>query len=166
MDGLGYGVELYNGHHEIHHCYFDYDRHSIAGFGRSGNGYDAYKNVVGPNHIGHAFDMHALRQNVDSEDTWIAGTRIEVRNNHFEYTRAMQGYDDEAFKIRGYPEDLCLLEGNNFRHDGPPTTEGGEDGDAYLQTNTDGWTNFETRDNNFGVDTTFEVPDRYKPENY
>lgn len=166
MKGLGYGLELFNGFHDIHHCYFDYDRHSIAGFGRPENGFDAHHNVVGPNHLSHAFDMHALRQNVSSEDSWVAGGRTIVRENHFDFTHAISGYPQEAFKIRGIPDDVCEIYENEFQHDTEPTPPT-ENGDAYHQTNAgDDWANLEAHDNEFGVSRTFHVPELYRPENY
>lgn len=64
MDHLGYPMDLLNGEHLIEWNHFDHNRHSIAGFGYWTNGYEARFNVVGPNAIMHAFDMHNLGENL------------------------------------------------------------------------------------------------------
>lgn len=101
MEHLGYPMDLYNGLHLIEWNYFDYNRHSIAGFGHPENGYEARFNVVGPHAILHSFDMHYLGGNIDSlgrsEKGMVAGKFTNIHHNVFELT------DYAAFSIDGYP---------------------------------------------------------------
>jgi hypothetical protein len=96
MEHLGYPMDLYNGEHLIEWNYFDYNRHSIAGFGRRNNGYEARFNVVGPHAISHAFDMHYLGENTGTT-TNVAGKYVNVHHNVFGLT------SHSAFSIQGYP---------------------------------------------------------------
>ncbi|WP_248911064.1 hypothetical protein [Halocatena marina] len=102
MNRLGYPMDLYNGQHLIEWNYFDYNRHSIAGFGYPNNGYEARFNVVGPNAIQHAFDMHYLGENRDdlgrSKQGMVAGKYVNVHHNVFELT------SNSAFSIQGIPK--------------------------------------------------------------
>jgi hypothetical protein len=100
MEHLGYPMDLYNGEHLIEWNYFDYNRHSIAGFGRRKNGYEARFNVVGPHSIQHAFDMHYLGENLGTSNR-MAGTFTNVHHNVFELT------SDSAFSIQGRPRQYA-----------------------------------------------------------
>ncbi len=107
-NGLGYGVCLDVATAEISHNLFDFNRHSIAATGRPGCSYSAHDNVELGTSLSHCFDMHGGRDRKDGTD--IAGSLIEIRNNTF---RAPQ----TPIKIRGVPEERCLVEGNWFvRH--------------------------------------------------
>lgn len=103
MNHLGYPIELYNGLHLIEWNYFDYNRHSISGFGYEENGYEARFNVVGSHAIQHAFDMHNLGENLDglsrrSGRGRSGGKFVNVHHNVFELT------SHSAFSIQGQPE--------------------------------------------------------------
>lgn len=121
MAHLGYPMDLYNGEHLIEWNYFDHNRHSIAGFGYPTNGYEARFNVVGPNAILHAFDMHNLGENLprlrepdlgrvsngksegrpsqrNIEKNEQGGKYINIHHNVFELT------SHPAFSVQGIPE--------------------------------------------------------------
>jgi hypothetical protein len=98
MNHLGYPMDLQNGKHLIEWNYFDYNRHSIAGYGPRQNAYEARFNVVGPNAIQHAFDMHYLGENIDSlgrsRRGSMAGQYVNIHHNIFELT------SNSAFSIQ------------------------------------------------------------------
>jgi hypothetical protein len=100
MEHLGYPMDLYNGAHLIEWNYFDYNRHSIAGFGRRKNGYEARFNIVGPHSISHAFDMHYLGENLGTSSR-VAGKYVNVHHNVFELT------SHSAFSIQGSPRQYA-----------------------------------------------------------
>ncbi len=109
MNHLGYPVELYNGVHLIEWNTFDHNRHSIAGFGYWTNGYEARYNLVGPNAILHAFDMHHLGENLDhvSESKGMRGGKfVNIHHNVFTLT------DHAAFSIQGYPKQFARFANN------------------------------------------------------
>lgn len=156
MEGLGYGVELYNGFHQIHHNYFDRCRHAIAGFGYPENGFRARFNVVGPEPLSHAFDMHALEESVSGGGD-VAGDTVRVVANLFQFTEDIAGRGQEAIAIRGVPENECYIRGNFFEHDGPPDAPGSH-GDAFRQQRVDSWTNLRHEENEYRTSLTFEPP--------
>ena len=96
MEHLGYPMDLQNGLHLIEWNYFDANRHSIAGFGHPENGYEARFNVVGPQSMSHAFDMHYLGENMGTNNK-VAGKFVNIHHNVFELT------SNSAFSIQGYP---------------------------------------------------------------
>jgi hypothetical protein len=100
MEHLGYPMDLYNGLHLIEWNYFDYNRHSIAGFGRRKNGYEARFNVVGPHAVSHAFDMHYLGENLGTSSR-VAGKYVNVHHNVFELT------SHSVFSIQGRPRQYA-----------------------------------------------------------
>lgn len=124
MNHLGYPMELYNGLHLIEWNYFDYNRHSIAGFGYPTNGYEARFNVVGPHAILHAFDMHYLGENLKhlgrSGLGMAGGAFVNIHHNVFELTSY------PAFSIQGIPRQYARF-CNNWcaeSKDGPPGDSG------------------------------------------
>ncbi len=110
-NGLGYGIS-HNTASSIIECnLFDWNRHSIAGTGRTPSGYIARNNIELGTSLSHCFDMHGGRDRGDGTD--IAGTRIEIYNNTFRAPKL-------PVKIRGVPEDVCLVHHNWFvEHDDP-----------------------------------------------
>ncbi|HJN18877.1 MAG TPA: right-handed parallel beta-helix repeat-containing protein, partial [Armatimonadota bacterium] len=109
--GLGYGVCIDTGTSAIEFNIFDWNRHSIAGTGRSGGGYVARHNVELGVSLSHCFDMHGGRDRGDG--TNVAGTSIEISNNTFRAPVA-------PIVIRGEPEDACQVHHNWFpMHAGP-----------------------------------------------
>ena len=110
-NGLGYGVSHDVARSLIERNSFDFNRHSIAGTGRSGSGYVARHNVELGDSLSHCFDMHGGSDRKDGTET--AGDSMEVTRNTF---RAPQA----AFVLRGECESKTLLEGNWFAgHDSP-----------------------------------------------
>lgn len=110
-NGLGYGVCLNTASALIERNLFDFNRHSIAGTGRPGCGYEARHNVELGTSLSHCFDMHGGRDRKDGTD--IAGTKILIHHNTF---RAPQ----TPVVIRGVPQESCEVLNNWFpRHDTP-----------------------------------------------
>ncbi|GMU24509.1 MAG: hypothetical protein AMXMBFR13_45830 [Phycisphaerae bacterium] len=111
--GLGYGVSHDVASSLIERNLFDSNRHSIAGTGRPGCGYEARHNVELGTSLSHRFDMHGGRDRKDG--TQIAGTTILIHHNTF---RA----PETPVVIRGVPEDVCKVYENWFpNHDKPET---------------------------------------------
>jgi len=104
--GLGYGVSHNQTFSLIEYNLFDNNRHSIAGTGRSGSGYEARHNVVLEHANSHLYDMHGGRDRKDGTD--IAGTWMKVYNNTFAATHV------RAVVIRGVPEEEASIHHNWF----------------------------------------------------
>ena len=100
--GLGYGVTL-NGAStaKITRNTFNYNRHSIAGTGHSGQSYEASYNWFGPNHNDTPLDMHGGKDRKDG--TQIAGKKVDIHHNRI-LTKNVK-----AFIHRGIPEDSVLF---------------------------------------------------------
>ena len=110
-NGLGYGISHNTASSLIERNTFDFNRHSIAGTGRPGCGYEARHNVELGTSLSHCFDMHGGRDRKDGTD--IAGTKILIHHNTF---RA----PETPVVIRGTPEDKCEVFGNWFPRHGEP----------------------------------------------
>ncbi|MCL7418063.1 MAG: hypothetical protein M8354_09525, partial [Halalkalicoccus sp.] len=143
MEGLGYGVVVYRGDPLIEHNYFDANRHSIAGGGRSGCSYEARYNLQGPNGLIFGFEMHAP-----------GGDRIDVHHNTFELVENRSGNTTAAVAIRGTPGSGARVADNWFFN---PTDPGGDryvDGSPVVQYHTDtgasGWDEVTLSGNHFG----------------
>jgi len=106
-NGLGYGVSHDLSESLIEYNLFDFNRHSLAGTGRPGSGYEARHNVELGDSLSHCFDMHGGRDRKD--DTEIAGTWMHVHHNTF---RARQ----KPVVIRGVPEKEARIDHNWFLH--------------------------------------------------
>lgn len=160
MEGLGYGMELYDSHTLIEHNLFDGHRHSISGFGIDTNSYEARYNVVGPISYGHSFDMHNWDENGGSKS--VAGDHINVHHNTFMFTQetvAEGSEGDEAVKIRGVSQNQSYIENNWFRHTTKPTPPGAEY-TAYHQERTSGsFQNVTIGNNHFGesAPSTYDI---------
>jgi len=108
-NGLGYGVSHNTATSVIEYNLFDWNRHSIAGTGRTPSGYIARNNIELGTSLSHCFDMHGGRDRGDGTD--IAGTRIEIYNNTFLPPTP-------SVTIRGVPEEGCDVHHNWFvRHE-------------------------------------------------
>ncbi|CAK6495301.1 hypothetical protein PANNVG_02563 [Pantoea sp. Nvir] len=107
---LGYGVVTQNGNAtaEIACNVFNSNRHSIAGNGRSGEGYAAHHNLVlngGKEGAYHQFDMHRYGD--------IAGEFMEVTHNWFDYGE--QGTSNRSsIGVRGQPERGPIIVTDNW----------------------------------------------------
>jgi hypothetical protein len=109
--GLGYGVCHGTASSLIERNLFDFNRHSIAGTGRPGCGYEARHNVELGTSLSHCFDMHGGRDRKDGTD--IAGTTILIHHNTFHAANT-------PIVIRGVPEETCKVYRNWFpRHNKP-----------------------------------------------
>lgn len=106
-NGLGYGISLDQAHALIERNLFNYNRHSIAGTGRSGCGYEACHNVELEHSLSHCFDMHGGRDRQDG--TNVAGTHLHIHHNTF-------GCEELAIKVRGVPEETSEIHHNWFFH--------------------------------------------------
>lgn len=106
-NGLGYGVSHDRAGSLIEGNLFNSNRHSIAGTGRSGSGYEARHNVELGRTLSHCFDMHGGRDRKDG--TNVAGGWMHIHHNTFWATRRC------AIVIRGVSEEETLIERNWFR---------------------------------------------------
>jgi len=129
LRGLGYGVGLDRATALIEHNLFHYNRHSIAGTGRPGSGYEARHNVELGRSVSHCFDLHGGADRRDS--TNVAGTWLKIHHNTF---RACP----RAIAIRGVPQRQARVHHNWFSHRGPA-------GAIYSEGNT------RVYDNAYGV---------------
>ncbi len=103
--GLGYGVRIDNCAVSIVANKFDFCRHHIASSGAPGCAYEAAWNFVGPNAIGHHFDMHGGRDRGDG--TNIAGDWMHIHHNTFQGTAA-------NVAVRGVSSQGCDVHHNWF----------------------------------------------------
>ena len=104
-NGLGYGIAHDIAQSLISHNLFNTNRHSIAGTGRSGSGYEARHNIELGQSLSHCFDMHGGRDRKD--DTTIAGTWMHIHHNTFFCPKT-------AVVIRGIPEERADIHHNWF----------------------------------------------------
>ena len=95
-NGLGYGVCIDCAFCLVEYNLFNYNRHSIAGTGRPGSGYEARHNIELGKSLSHCFDMHGGRDRQD--DTDVAGDWVKVHHNTFRARRT-------AVVIRGLPQE-------------------------------------------------------------
>lgn len=150
LQGLGYGLEIYNGEYEIYYNYFDAHRHSISASGRQENGYIAWYNVVGPESRGHAFDMHALEENTSYTGD-LAGKYVDIQYNTFMFTEEVDGEDENAVVIRGVPEQQSVVSNNWFKHAGPPPDPHDEGGSIHQERiSGDSFVNLTIENNEYG----------------
>lgn len=143
METYGYGIYQYNGHADIKRCYFNNNRHSIAGYGIDTESYYAFKCMVGPDAISHAFDMH--------EDGSYAGDHVHIERCTFPFTESyVYNEGQEGFRLRGESMNTSWIRDCHFYHASEPVAPG-EQGDAYMQdVSGDSWVNFTQSGNNFG----------------
>ncbi len=106
-NGLGYGISHDQAGSLIEGNLFNSNRHSIAGTGRSGSGYEARHNVEMGRTLSHCFDMHGGRDRKDG--TNVAGGWMHIHHNTF----WAQGR--AAIVIRGASEEETLIDHNWFR---------------------------------------------------
>ncbi|MGA3013527.1 MAG: hypothetical protein ABSD71_05790 [Bacteroidales bacterium] len=106
--GLGYGICLDNAQAKIEGNIFNWNRHSIAGTGRTLTSYEACFNLILPDANGHAFDMHGGKDRGDSTD--IAGKHISIHNNYFTLSA------EPGVVIRGKPLEVSNIDHNYFEN--------------------------------------------------
>lgn len=156
MEHLGYPMELYNGLHLIEWNYFNYNRHSIAGFGYPTSGYEARFNTVGANAILHSFDMHHLGENLDdykgSDFGRVAGSFVNIHHNVFELTSY------PAFSIQGIPQRYARF-CNNWCAEQSSDSAAGNSGAAVLFPDS---ADVRVKDNTYGLDSVGAGRDRLR----
>lgn len=145
IHGLGYGVSVSDGQHEIDHNTFNRYRHAIASAGSEGSGYNAHHNVFGSMSMSHVIDVHRP-----------GGERFDVHHNtvrSWYQNNPIRGEDKKtpAFAMRGVPSDKAWLHNNWFWNPEPPldTPDGWTD-EAIIQVFVDEWTNVEWDKNHLG----------------
>ena len=104
-NGLGYGISHDIAQSLISHNLFNTNRHSIAGTGNSGSGYEACHNIELGQSLSHCFDMHGGRDRKDN--TTVAGTWMHIHHNTFRCPKT-------AVVIRGVPEEQADIHHNWF----------------------------------------------------
>jgi hypothetical protein len=130
-NGLGYGISHDVAQSRITHNLFNYNRHSIAGTGRAGSGYEACHNIELGQSLSHCFDMHGGRDRKD--ETTIAGTWMNVHHNTFFSPKT-------AVVIRGVPEKHAEIHHNWF-YQSPNQLSIRTDGNTTITHNTYGFQN-------------------------
>jgi len=105
--GEGYGVEVYGGNALIEANIFDYNRHSIAGTGVTGESYEARYNLdLGHTYqYEHRFDIHA-----NPAGGTYSGYSYRIHHNTFE-NEIGTGYD---IKYRGSEPELGVWIDHNI----------------------------------------------------
>lgn len=127
--GLGYGISHDVASSLVERNLFDFNRHSLAGTGRPGCGYEARHNVELGTSLSHCFDMHGGRDRKDGTD--IAGTTILIHHNTF---RA----PNTPVVIRGVPQKACRVYRNWFPHHGDPRSAVRASANTYVHDNAHG----------------------------
>ena len=125
-NGLGYGVSHNKAFSLIEYNLFNYNRHSIAGTGAPGSGYEARHNVEIKHSLSHCFDMHGGRDRKDGSN--IAGTWLKIHHNTFRCPKT-------AIVIRGEPEEKAEVYNNWFYHK-PNETSVRSPGRTWIKNNT------------------------------
>ena len=150
-ESAGYAVVVRWGRPLIEHCYFDNNRHSVAGSGYDHCAYVLRFCVVGGYHSSHAIDMHG--KNHPDADSKIAGWKSRVVNNVVKLREShLDGAPQPAVKFRGRPLELSLVARNWFFNDRARVDN--EDRGAavrQLYASQHEYENLDVRDNVYGV---------------
>jgi hypothetical protein len=144
VEGLGYGVSVGGGYHEIDHNTFDRCRHAITASGAETTGYDAHHNVFGDYSMGSVIDMHC-----------DGGDRIDVHHNTVRAVEQTNPFGDServtGVIIRCVPDDEAWIRHNWFYNDWEPLDEPDMWTDeAIVQVHVDEWTNVRYKHNRYG----------------
>ncbi|MDP6040044.1 MAG: hypothetical protein QGG64_15955 [Candidatus Latescibacteria bacterium] len=129
-NGLGYGISHNTSESRIAYNLFNTNRHSIAGTGRPGSGYEACHNIELGQSLSHCFDMHGGRDRKDG--TTIAGTYMNIHHNTFLCPKT-------AIVIRGIPEQQADIHHNWF-YQTPNKLSVRTDGNTTIHHNAYGLT--------------------------
>lgn len=130
-NGLGYGVSHDTAFSTIEYNLFDSNRHSLAGTGRAGSGYEARHNVELGESLSHCFDMHGGRDRKDGTD--VAGSWMKVHHNTFRCPKT-------AVVVRGLPEEGVEVN-NNWLYQDPDELSVRVDGKTQVFNNAYGLDN-------------------------
>ena len=117
--GYGYGCAINYGYAEISSNIFKQNRHDIAGSGNNGCSYEASCNTILQGGTSHNFDMHAEAKDDKSKN---AGSHIFIHHNDFHDIGGnlrYHGNNNENIKLRGRPDNICLIQNNRFSHADP-----------------------------------------------
>lgn len=102
--GLGYGIVVYSGHPTIEWCWFDNNRHDVAGGGATNCGYEFCYNHVGPRGRLYGTEVHPP-----------GGESVNIHHNTFERKRNPNGADRRLVVNRGMPRETCYVRNNWFK---------------------------------------------------
>jgi len=127
-NGLGYGVSHSTSSSLIECNQFNWNRHSIAGSGAPGSGYEARHNVELGESLSHCFDMHGGRDRKDGTD--VAGARMKVHHNTFRCP-------ETEIAIRGVPEEKAEIH-HNWMYHRPDEVSVRSDGRTVVRDNAYG----------------------------
>ena len=127
-NGLGYGVSHDTAFSTIEYNLFDSNRHSLAGTGRAGSGYEARHNIELGESLSHCFDMHGGRDRKDGTD--VAGSWMKVHHNLFRCPKT-------AVVVRGVPEEGVQVN-NNWLCQAPDELSVRSDGKTKVLNNAYG----------------------------
>ena len=139
--GLGYGVTVQNAEPVVEFCYFDNNRHAIAGHGgETMTSYTFQHNLMGPRTRSHVIDCHGGP--IDGYEHDVAGDRLTIRHNLVMATTNHLGHHGSIVDIRGIPAELAEISYNWFFSDRVPPlgdcSDPGESSDVIDQWGIDG----------------------------
>lgn len=103
-ESLGYGAVVYNGHAEFDGCYWNNNRHDVAGSGGRGCSYEIRNSEVGPQGRLYGFEMHEP-----------GGRFVRIETTTFAEKRNQNGTTRELIVNRGTPTEECFIERNWFQ---------------------------------------------------
>ncbi|SKA20377.1 hypothetical protein SAMN04488128_1021557 [Chitinophaga eiseniae] len=104
--GLGYGICLDQANANIYNNVFELNNHSVAGTGKPGTSYAAYRNIVLKSYADSPiFDMHGGKDRGDNTD--IAGDSVVLYDNII-YSKSI------IFGVRGTPKYYYSIYNNTF----------------------------------------------------
>jgi hypothetical protein len=101
---LGYGIVIYSGYPTIEWCWFDNNRHDVAGGGAANCGYEFRHNHVGPRGRLYGTEVHSP-----------GGQSVNIHHNTFERKRNPGGADRRLVVNRGMPRETCYVRNNWFK---------------------------------------------------
>ncbi len=155
MNRLGYGTLSIDDLPEFSYNVYNHNRHSVAGSGGGGNGYQLHHSFFGGETISFPIDMHEP-----------GGTQMEIYNNTVAHLYrpddlpfADDDWDEEYVPhvvIRGTPADYCDIYNNWFYNPQPPLDSPPEGeqttNEAIVQQEADTWANMDWWNNHYGSD--------------
>lgn len=129
---LGYGITVFHGEPLIRACYFDNNRHSVAGDGADDCGWTTLDCIGGEHHKLHAWDMHE-----DAQSSGDAGTKMVLKRNillstHNWYDKSgPSDYGQETVSLRGIPRRGFVVKYNIFANSKPTEPMRDHDNDSF-----------------------------------
>ncbi|MCH7660474.1 MAG: hypothetical protein IH933_07750 [Euryarchaeota archaeon] len=101
---LGYGAVVYNGYAEFDGCYWNNNRHDVAGSGIESCGYEVRNSELGPEGRLYGFEMHEP-----------GGHHVNVESTTFAEKRDRNDTPGALIVNRGTPIEECFIERNWFQ---------------------------------------------------